>query len=1506
MNKFLKSLSRLLWSILSVTFALLLTVSIVGDVIADENKRTINDFLGLENYRKEVNEDAELLHYSSEFEKEDGSYDDKALWEEDIRVADRIQREGTTILWNNDAAGHTGLPLTKGTTVSLFSHSSVDFVYSGMGSGNSITKNSSNLKQAFTNAGLPVNDTLWQFYSKGEGSGDKYVRNAYSGVNEVPWSLVKSNCETSFDGTVGVFVLSRRAGENGETDSTMKTADTLNKDYFELAKNEKDTIEGMVGLKKDGVLSKVIVMLNTAMGINFRYLEEYRDDIDCCIWVCQPGWEGINEIGRIFSGDSVPSGHLVDTFAYDHQSAPAAVNADFSTYTNSNDAGLRDLQFQANYMIYAEDIYVGYKYYETRYEDAVMGNGNATSKTGAKNSSGDWKYSEEVAFPFGHGESYTSFEYDAFSVEQQEDGSYLASVTVKNVGNQPGEDAVQIYSQKPYTAYDKQHGIEQAAVNLCGYERTEMLYPESQTDETHPNSQRVKIVIPADVFKTYDADGYKTYILEEGDFYLTAAEDAHQAVNNILARKGYSPASTGNVMDGAGKSSLVWLWNNKTTDATMFSRSSTGYAITNQFDDTDWNKYKNKTDGTVVYLSRSDWAGTWPKPLALSLSDAMVADLDWDKPVTADPKDKMPLYGQAHEFDIIDLRGKDYNDAAWDTLLNQTTLEEQIQFLGKAYHGTPAINSITYMGERCLDGPLGVRQKYLTDDDASPADNQNMSFPCTPLLSASFSKKLALRAGQLKGEDMLHTGVAGLYGTGVNLHRTIWGGRAYEYYSEDGYLSGIMCAQEVKGIQEKGGYVNLKHFALNDQEANRHGVNIWCNEQAIREVYLLAFQPVVEDAHATGMMSSFTRFGTTWSGAHYGLTTEVLRNEWGFDGFVISDCAWRNYMGVVDGLVGGNDNILYESTNLAAYYEAQTNATVAQLIRRSTHRVLYVLANSSAMEGYTPGMHIFPVTNWWQHAIIAMIVVFGILTAGSVTMLVLSCVLKKRRRDVLIQEGKMNEKGQRLNKKGEVVNSAVRYSIVGVSLGAVVLAIVLVIVLVILPLVQSIFAGEDYESKPGTNQGATHTCSHVCDFCGACRDANCEDPVCAKKCPGHLVDNLPADYAIYSFEAECAKLETNAPGTCNATNGGNPSGGLFIQNMSKVSSAKLTFEITSDSAQDAVLILRMGHRESEYAWSDMFTLTLNGEAVEGIEYTFPVMRAGSVKYFDWQDNEICVLKLKEGNNTIVLSKVTYGLNFDTLKLASSAELEWTSEAGKDEATKHSFGKWEVITEPTLEKGGVLGSYCTTCRAYKESKIPAISEDTGYHKVVKKEATATSFGESSWEYEFEGNKFSFDSLIYPTQGETKMQRFECEDMIVTGDAHSAREGGSNNPSGGYYIGGISGKDYSLTLTVESDMETEAIFYIGFGCRNDRSLTFNGICKLTVNGKAVSVSDNVVFRQADSSFNYFNWESVMVVTIKLQKGTNTIVVEDNSKATSSNMDYFELLTNATLTVPEDEIT
>jgi len=483
-----------------------------------------------------------------------------------------------------------------------------------------------------------------------------------------------------------------------------------------------------------------------------------------------------------------------------------------SKYTLFADDDYTDVDFYKEYktIFHAEGIYVGYKYYETRYEDAVLNQGNATSTAGAVNSKTNWTYAEEVAFPFGYGGAYTTFAYSNYQVEKQTDGNYKVTLTVKNTGTKNGADAVQVYIQKPYTEYDKQYGIEQASVNLVGYAKTKELAP-NQTET-------VEIIVRDDAFKTYDANNKKTYIREKGDYYLTVAQDAHDAVNNILAAKGKTRANTNNVMDADGNDALVKKISLSTDDFTTFSVGVNNTPITNQFDDADWNKYENRSGDKITYLSRNNWRDTYPTATQKLVMTSVIADeLRWEKPVIeANPTDEMPLYGQTHVYNLIDLKGKNYNDPAWDVLLNQMTLEEQIKFLGNAYMGTKAIPSIAKPGENTKDGPMGIRASYKTN-----SSDAALCFPSATLLAASYNDQLALEVGKFMGEDMLHTGYTGIYGTGVNIHRSTYGGRNYEYYSEDAFVSGIMCKQQVIGIQSKGCYVNLKHMALNDQENSR-------------------------------------------------------------------------------------------------------------------------------------------------------------------------------------------------------------------------------------------------------------------------------------------------------------------------------------------------------------------------------------------------------------------------------------------------------------------------------------------------------------------------------------------------------------------------------------------------------------------------------------------------------------------------------------------------------------
>lgn len=1472
---------RSVWALLTSYVCILLVISIIAGIVLDGYKNVLNATLGLTGYRTEtvITEGEDTEYFKSQFVQKDENgniiyvtddngyvhqlYDDVALREAALLKADQVQREGTTILWNSKT---NGLPLSKNDKVSLFSHSTVDWVYSGGGSGGARVNGASDMKQALTNAGLKVNTTLWNFYKSGPGK--DYERTARFVINEVPWSKYTDDVKNSFAsyGDAAIIVLSRKAGEGsvaqgGAFDVTQTEADTPSGDYYDMSAQEKRMIEEVIKAKKSGTFSKVIVLLNTPTDMWLAPLLAFEQDIDACLWVGQTGYQGLNEVGKILVGDSIPSGHLVDTFLKNTQSNPAYANSIASMYTNAKSMDLTNVGFQGMYITYAEGIYVGYKYYETRYEDAVLGRGNAGAKAGAANSADGWTYGEEVAFPFGFGASYTSFEYSNYNVKKNADGDYDVTLTVKNTGSSKGADAVQIYIQKPYTDYDRQWGIEQAAVNLVGYAKTRELKPGESVDLT--------ITVKDDAFKTYDAYNQKTYIREKTSgldaYYITAAADAHQAVNNILAAKGKTPENTNGVMDAAGNTALVKKFDFDTDDFETFRVSEvTGQEITNQFDDTDWNLYANKTEETLTYLSRKDWDATYPKvTVKLTMNGAMAEDLRWDKTVIADPNDKMPLFGQSRILNLIDLKGLEYADPAWETLLNQLTVDEMTTLLGTGYHGTKNIDSIAKPAEVTKDGPLGVKQPYQTN-----SDEYTLSFPSTTLLAASFNDKLAEEVGELMGEDMLHAGVTGIYAPGSNIHRMTYSGRNYEYYSEDGFLSGMMTKAQVVGIQSTGCYVNIKHIALNDQENTRHGVNIWANEQSIREIYLPAFEYVVTEGNCTGLMSAFNRLGTKWSGAHKGLLTNVLRGEWGFEGFVISDCAWREYMGVVDGLMAGNDAIL-DNVNLSMYDQARSNPTVAKALREAVHRVLYVVVNSNAMNGINSNTKIYEVKEWWQELVTGIQIGLAIL-AGIMTLITVAVFVIHKKKGV-----------QEVEQKSSPVKMIV----------CIVLAVVLVVTAIVVPLV----LGKEPIDFSGMTAGEETDAGEDKDPSGDPADPTddqttpTQDTTEPEGEPS-MKDELEGELTTYIFEAECAEIDTTISSLGAGLETGRtlaecnyPSGGGFVWNLSKDGNASLTFRVTASDAGKAVLSLCMGRTTVDRKISQLFKISVNGKDCSfNPNITFPVYE--TVKYFDWLEQEILIIDLQKGDNVIELTKKSKGMNFDYLALTSAVVLQDTREVG----TGHAYGDWTVIDEPTQEKAGTAGAYCTVCRHYQSKELPAIREENGYTLKVNKAVTATTFGSATWTYTLDDSTFTFDTKLYPENAES--YQFEAEKAEYNGDAKRYNDA-TCDASGDAYVGKLGGSNWTMTFNIESDKDCEALLLMRVGRRNDRSVTFSGKV-FKVNGKEVKISGDVVFLQIESDSKYLNWEEFEIVTVTLKKGKNVITLSNAGKA-FTNIDYFRFI-------------
>lgn len=1451
-------LKKSFWAMLSIYMCLWLAISVVAGTVLDSYKNVINATLGLTGYRTETitTEGEDLEYFKSNYVKynEDGTiqyvtdedgythqvYDDASLRNDALAKADQVQREGTTILWNSV---ETGLPLEKGDKVSLFSRSTVDWVYSGGGSGNARTNGASDMKKALTNAGLSVNTTLWDFYKSGVGK--DYVRVARFSMNEVPWSKYTDAVKNSFAnyGDAAIIVLSRKAGEGsvaqgGAFDVTQTEADTLSGDYYDMSSQEKTMIEEVINLKKAGTFKKVIVLLNTATDMWLASLMEYQDDIDCCMWVGQTGYQGLNEVGKILVGASIPSGHLVNTFLMNTQSTPVFANSVAAMYSNANNFDFMNKGFQAMYVTYAEGIYVGYKYFETRYEDAVLGRGNATSVAGAVNSNGDWRYSEEVAFPFGYGASYTSFAYSNYEVVKNADGNYEITLTVKNTGNYKGADAVQVYVQKPYTTYDKVWGIEQAAVNLAGYTKTPMLEP--------GQSVEVKIIVRDDAFKTYDAYNKKTYIREKGDYYITVAQDSHEAVNNILAAKGYTPSNTDGVMDANGNSSLVKDFHFDNDDYETYSKSEvTGNAITNQFDDADWNLYANKTSDNVVFLSRNDWQATYPSTTTkLTMNQQIVDETRWNQTIEADPADKMPTFGSSHVFNLIDLKDKDFDDPVWDALLDQLTLDEMIKLLSTGYHGMKEVTSIAKPADITKDGPLGVRMKYLN------SSQYTLSFPSTTLLAASYNDQLAYEVGELMGEDMMHAGVTGIYAPGANIHRSTYSGRNYEYYSEDGFISGIMCKQQTLGIQSKGCYVVIKHIVLNDQETNRHGINTWATEQAIREVYLPAFEYAVTEGGALGIMSGFNRIGTKWTGAHKGLLTDVLRGEWGYEGFVISDCAWRVFMDVEDGLLAGNDCIL-DNIDASNYNQVKNNPTLAKAVREATHRVLYVVANSNAMNGFSKNTRVYEVREWWQDLVTDIQTGIAIATVIVILITILMFIL-----------------GSKLDFGG--------YSEGGIVSGiiCIVLAVAILLVSVVVPIalakepldLSGILGGESTD-EGGEVEGETEAPS--------------------------LKDQLEGDLNTYIFEAECSEISTTIAslgagiedgmtvGGCNY-----PSGDAYVYFLSREGEATLTFNVHSSTDTKAVLSLCMGRNVVRYV-NDLFTIKVNGTACEiDSSLSFPAFEG--VQYFDWMEKEIVIVDLKAGDNIIELTKVVYGMNFDYLALTSAATLQDSRDAANG---GHKYSAWNIASIPTLESEGKMTARCENCRDYKTVTLPVISEANGYIKNVITPATATTFGEAKWTYNKDGVDQTFTTKLYPEN--VKSYTFEAESTKYDGTATRYSD---STVSAGAYLGKLAGATWNITLDIVSDKECDALIVMKVGRRNDRDLVMHNKT-LMVNGEKVALSKDIVFPQIESSDKYLNWEEFEIVVVHLKEGKNTITLSNTGTA-FTNIDYFRFVTAGTL--------
>ena len=868
------------------------------------------------------------------------------------QLVNEITAEGVVLAKDEDNV----LPVASGSKLNVFGWSSTNPCYGGTGSGALNTAYPvTDLLTGLHDAGIETNEELSKFYT------DYKADRPSVGMVEQDWTLPEPNVNLYTDemmenakafSDTAMVVITRVGGEGADLPTDMASVvdgswirrvaqaygsergtayyngtydDSLNEgndwdkgDHFLQLSNREEDLLDLVTSNFDNV----ILVYNGANAFQMDFLKDYPQikGVLLCPGTGQSGFEGF---GKVVSGEVNPSGRTADTYVSDLTAAPWWNNFGDFKYTNTEDLN-SDASFfdpegaTPSFVNYVEGIYVGYKFYETAADEGLI------------------NYDDEVVFPFGYGLSYTSFTKEMSSITS--DGTNLNfTVTVTNTGSAAGKDVVEIYSNPPYT----NGGIEKASANLLDFAKTNELAP--------GESQTMEFSIPVEDLASYDYQTNGCYVLEAGDYIISANNDSH----NVADSETYTVASD-----------IVYNESNK--------RSSDAVAATNEFD---------FAEGEVTYLSRADgfanYAEATAAPANYEMSDADKAvfynahsytESGYEADDDANAEDITT--GAKNGLKLVDLRGVDYNDPKWDDLLDQMTIEDMQQLIGFGGYQTAAVTSIEKVRTNDCDGPASINNNFTGVG--------SVGFPAATLIGMTWSKELAYSFGDSIGEMANEMDTSGWYGPAMNIHRTAFAGRNFEYYSEDGVLSGVMASNAIKGAQEHGVYAYMKHFALNDQEGNRTSMAAtWSNEQAIREIYLKPFEISVKDADSHAVMSSFNYIGNRWAGGCSELLKNVLRGEWGFVGFVETDYfGVYGYMTADQGVRNGSDLMLCTTGNDFNTVTVLTNSS-KQALREASKNILYTVVNSRAYaeENLNPGMPKWKIIMIGADVIVALLIV---------------------------------------------------------------------------------------------------------------------------------------------------------------------------------------------------------------------------------------------------------------------------------------------------------------------------------------------------------------------------------------------------------------------------------------------------------------------------------------------------------------------------------------------------
>ena len=967
------------WIGLTSLFALLFGMTVSLSSSAFYYSGYVNSFLGLTGQTIAIEGDTN--YYPSAYGELNAENADRLMADEKAHSI-RAMHEGTVMLRNENGA----LPLSAAErSVTIFGNNAADPVYrANAGNASFSAEYGGALYEAFEQAGFRVNPTIRDAYENSGVRRNSVASRGNSSIGEVPESFYTDAMKASFDEYADVaFVLFTRYGGEG-VDLDMKDAEGV--PMLSLHESEADLLRM---IRQSGVFKKTVVLINSPFAMDVQWIEDEDFGVDACLVFGAVGDYGFLGLADILTGAADVTGHLADTWASSSLSSPAMQNFGDFQFSNLNKL------YGDRYLVYAEDIYVGYKYYETRYQDEVLGLNNAASSAGAF--MGDsWSYADEMAYPFGYGLSYAHFTQKLEDLSwDQSSHTVTAKVKVTNEGGFDGESKslVQLYVQLPYEA-----GMAQkSAVQLIGFQKSSAL----GTGE----SETVTVTVSDYFFATYDenaqngADNSKTgcYVFDAGDYYFAIGSSAHDALNNIMAKKGVTGMFDEKGNPVAGNSDMAvkaWLDN---YDNTSYAVSPvTGAVVSNQLQNADLNGY---IPGAVDYLTRDDW-NSFPKAIEnLSATDEMkelMVGASYVKPEDA-PDTAELSFGQDAGLKLIDMMDVPYGDAKWKSFIDQLSIGNLATVCGDN-RGVVAIPEVGKPANASTNGPSGIQGSYMKGNGKA----------CTlyvdePIQAATFNLELAAERGAFMAEDAAYAGVTMVFGPGANIHRTAYLGRNSEYFSEDGFLSYQMSRANAVPMTERGIITGFKHFCLNDQEVNRHGVATFATEQACREIYFKAFEGALADGAGLGVMTSYNRIGLTASPAHRGAQIEILRNEWGFKGINITDSSKdaSDYVLTAECITSGTDLFLSDTgrqSELSNLVVKNRDGNILNWMKTANEHFYYAHTRSVLMNGLAEETDIEETVYWWQPTLIALCALLGVLTVASGLVYVWKAYRKKEGR----------------------------------------------------------------------------------------------------------------------------------------------------------------------------------------------------------------------------------------------------------------------------------------------------------------------------------------------------------------------------------------------------------------------------------------------------------------------------------------------------------------------------